>query len=142
MDPYERSCLQLLSVIKRSEKKDTPNSFFYTSKTHSTLEEKKFIPLYAEHLHFLIKRAGWLVTKIYEHYTFQQAKFKRKFVIINQKSRQKASTSVQRDFFKLLNNSNFGMDCRNDIDNCILEPLYDDINEISYIKKITTVEPP
>ena len=39
----------------------------------------------------------------------------------------------------MLNNSNFGIDCRNNIDNCILEPLFDDFEEISYIKKFTTV---
>ena len=38
---------------------------------------------------------------------------------MNQKSRQKATSSVERDFFKLLNNSNFGNDCRNTIDNSI-----------------------
>ena len=139
MNPYKRFCLQLLSVIIRNEEKDTANSFSYSSKTCSTLEEKKFIPLYGEHLHFLIKQADWLVTKIYKYYTFEQAKFKKKFVITNQKSRQKASTSIERDFFKLLNNSNLGIDCRNNIDNCILELLNDDINEISYIKKFTSI---
>ena len=58
---------------------------------------------------------------------------------MNQKSRQKAKSSVERDFFKLLNNSHFGIDCRNNIDNCILEPLYNDFTEISYIKKFTTI---
>ena len=58
---------------------------------------------------------------------------------MNQKLRQKATSSVERDFFRPLNNSNFGIDCRNNIDNCILEPLYDDLNEISYIKKFTTI---
>ena len=48
-------------------------------------------------------------------------------------------SSVERDFSKLLNNSNFGIDCRNNIDNFILEPLQDDLNEISYIKKLTTI---
>ena len=38
---------------------------------------------------------------------------------MNQKSRQKATSSVARDFFKLISNSNFGIDCRNNIDNCI-----------------------
>ena len=58
---------------------------------------------------------------------------------MNQKSRQKVFTPVERDFFKLLNNSNLGTDCRNNIDSCILESLYDDINEISYIKKFTSI---
>ena len=54
---------------------------------------------------------------------------------MNQKSSQKVTSSLERYFLKLLKNSNFGIDCRNNIDNCILEPLYDDFTEISYIKK-------
>ena len=44
-----------------------------------------------------------------------------------------------KDFFKPLNNSNFGIDCRNNIDNCILEPIYDNLGEIFYIKRFTTI---
>ena len=40
---------------------------------------------------------------------------------------------------KLLNNSNFWINLNSNIDNCILEPLYNDLNEISYIKKFTTI---
>ena len=69
IDPFERSTLQLMSVIVRDEEKDKINSFAYNSGTHSTLKEKKFISLYAEDLHFLITRSGWLVTHIYAHYT-------------------------------------------------------------------------
>ena len=101
---YERSSLQLMSVLQKNDEKDKINTFHYTSKTHSTMEEKKvFSPFIS-----LIKRAGWLVTKIYEHYTFEQSKFKKEFVIMNQKSKQKSSTSAEKDFFKLPNNSNFG----------------------------------
>ena len=123
MEPYERSTLQLMSIMRKGEDKNKINSFPHTSKTHSTLKEKKLIPLYAEDLHFLVTRAGWLVTHIYEHYTFEQSKSKKDFVVMNQKSRQKATSSVERDFFKLLNNSNFGIDCRNNIHNSILSSL-------------------
>ena len=58
---------------------------------------------------------------------------------MNQKARQKVTSPVKRDFYKLLNNSNFGIDCRNNIDNCVLEPLYDEIGEILYIKKFCTI---
>ena len=139
MEPYERSYLQPLSIMVRDEGKDKINSFPYNSKTLSTLKEKKYIALYAEDLHFLITRAGWYITHIYEHFTFSKSKVKKDFVIMNQKSRQKATSSVEKDFFKLLNNSNFGIDCRNNIDSCYLEPLYDDFSEISYIKKFTTI---
>ena len=58
MEPLERSAHELVSILVVDEEKDKIKSFSYTSKTDSTLVEKNFIPLYAEHLHFLIKRAG------------------------------------------------------------------------------------
>ena len=139
MEPYVQSTLQLMNIVVRDEEKDKIISFPYTSKTHFTLKEKKIIPLYAEDLHFLITRAGWLVTHIYERYTYEQSKFKKDFIVTNQKAKQKAISSVEKDFYKLLNNSNFGIDCRNNIDNCILEALYDEFTEISYIEKFTKI---
>ena len=58
---------------------------------------------------------------------------------MDQKSRQKATSSVQKDFYRLLNNSNFGINCRKNIDNCYLEPLYDDFSGMSYIKNFTAI---
>ena len=52
---------------------------------------------------------------------------------------QKATLSVEKDFYKLLNNSNFEINHRNNIDSCILELLYDDFSEVSHIKKLTTI---
>ena len=40
---------------------------------------KKIQPMYLEQLCFAINRAGWSVTKIYSHYTFEQECFKKKF---------------------------------------------------------------
>ena len=94
MDPYERSALQLMNIILRNEEKNTLNSFPYNSKTHSTRKRKNFIPLYAEHFHFLLTRVGWLVTYIIAHFTFEQSKFKKDFVVMNQKARQAATSSV------------------------------------------------
>ena len=102
------------------------------------MKDKKYDPVYAEDLHFLINHAGWLVTHIYEHYTFEQSKFK-KDLVMHQKSRQKATSCVERDFSKLLHNRNFGIACKNNIDNCILKSLGDGFTEISYIKKFTTI---
>ena len=36
---------------------------------------------------------------------------------MNQKSQQKMKT-VEKDFYKLLDNANLGYDCRNNLDNC------------------------
>ena len=56
--------------------------------------EKRFIPLYPEHLNLEIKRAGWLVTKIYSHLTFEQEIFKKDFILRNQRSRQGATNFI------------------------------------------------
>ena len=58
---------------------------------------------------------------------------------MNQNSRKIAKTKVEKDFYKLLNNSNFGNDCRNNIGNCKVELMFDGLDEISYIKKFTNI---
>ena len=45
----------------------------------------------------------------------------------------------EKDFYKLLNNSNFGNDCRSNMGNCKMELLYDGLEEISYIKNFTNI---
>ena len=52
---------------------------------------------------------------------------------MNQKSRQESKNSVEKDFYKLMNNSIFGYDCRNNIDNCKFVPIFDEYNEITFI---------
>ena len=95
--------------------------------------------MYAQDLYFLTTRAGWKVTKIYEHYTFKQDTFKKDFVVMNQNARKTAKSKVEKGFYKLLNNSNFGNDCRNNIGNCNLELIYNGSEELAYIKKFTDV---
>ena len=58
---------------------------------------------------------------------------------MNKKSQQRAKNSVEKDFYKLLNNSNFGDDCRNNIDNSFFEPLSAELEEISYLRKYRSV---
>ena len=71
-----------------------------------------FQPMYLEQIVFAAVRAGWKVTNIYLQYTFEQERFKRDFILMNHKSRQNAKNSVGKYFYKLMNNSNFGYDCR------------------------------
>ena len=54
---------------------------------------------------------------------------------MNQKSRQNAKNTIERDFFKLMNNENFGFNCRNTANNAKFELIIDEINKITYIKK-------
>ena len=62
------------------------------------MDKKDFIPLYAKYIHFLMKRRGWLVTRIYAHFTFEQSMFKKEFMIMNQISRQNAKNNVEKYF--------------------------------------------
>ena len=99
------------------------------------MQKRIYISLYTEHLHILIKWCSWTVTKLYSLHTFEQRKFEKDFVFMNQESRQKLKAKVEKDFNKLLNNANFGYDCRNNADNCFFSPVFDEIEEIYYVKK-------
>ena len=92
---------------RKKNKEDQLFSLPFNSKTHSTLKNKIFIPLYAEDLYFLTTRAGWKVTKVYNHYTYKQDTFKKDFVVMNQNNRKNTKTKAEKYFYKLLNNSNF-----------------------------------
>ena len=89
--------------------------------------------MYLEHLAFVIKRAGWKVTKIDDHLPFEQKRFKKKFILMNQKSRQESKNNIDKDFYKLMKNSNFSYDCQNNLDNCKFVPIFDEFKEICYI---------
>ena len=133
MEANERSLFQLLELFSKDGNK--PRSYRCTPKSHATLLPKTCIPLYLEDLRFLIKRAGWKVTKLYSHFTFEQDTFKKEFVLMNQRSRQNAKNDIEKNFYKLMNNANFGFDCRNNADNLKFDPLIDEINEITHIKR-------
>ena len=139
ISPHERSTSQIMSRAHKKKDKDEISALPFNSKAHATLRTIIFVTIYAEDLYFLTTRAGWKVTKIYDHCTFKQARFKRDFVVMNQNARKVAKTKVEKDFYKLLNNSNFGNDCRKNIGNCKLELMIDGLDEISYIKKCTNI---
>ena len=91
--------------------------------------------MYLEQLCFAINRAGWSVTKIYSRNTFKQECFKKNFILMNQHSRKNAKNSNEKDFYKLMNNSNFGYDCCNNLDNCQFVSISDKLQEITYFKR-------
>ena len=130
---HERPTYQILEQYKENSG-GTPKSYRVTKKAHATLLKKRYQPLYLEHLSFLIKRVGWKVTKVYSRITFEQERFKRKFILKNQLARQNAKNAIEKDFYKLMNNANFGYDCRNNLDNCQFIPIFDELRE-TYLKK-------
>ena len=91
--------------------------------------------MYLEDLLFCIKRVGWKVIKTHSHLTFEQKRFKQKFIVMNQKSRQQSKNNVKKGFYKLMNNPNFGYDCRNNLDNCKFVPILDEYKKLTYIHR-------
>ena len=134
LEANQRSVYQLLDLFSKTAD-DKLKLYYYTAKSHAILFPKKFIALYLEDLKFLLTRCCWKVTKIYSHYAFEQSRFKRNFVLMNERSRQNAKNAIEKDFLKLMNNDNFGYDCRNNVTNAKFEPIIDEINEVKYIKK-------
>ena len=55
---------------------------------------------------------------------------------MNQKSRQLSKNNIEKDFYKSMNNSNFGYDCRNNLDdNCEFVSIFNQLKEIAYINR-------
>ena len=77
IDPCERSVYQLLEQYIEGAN-NNPLVYWATAKAHATMLQKRFFPMYLEHLAFLIKRAGWKVTKIDAYLTFEQKCFLKK----------------------------------------------------------------
>ena len=91
--------------------------------------------MYLEQLCLAINIAHWSVTKIYSHYTFEQECSIKKFHLMNQRSRQNVKNSIETDLYKLMNNSIFGYDCCNNLDNCQFVPIFHERQEITYLKR-------
>ena len=70
LSPNKWSVCQLL-VAMRLNDKGTLNLYKTTAKTHLTMDKKFLIPLYVEHLHFLLIKCCWCISKIYAYYTFE-----------------------------------------------------------------------
>ena len=66
-------------------KNNIPKAYRSTAKAHANLFKKNRFPMYLEDFVFCIKRADWKVTKIHAHLTFEQKRFKQKFILVNQK---------------------------------------------------------
>ena len=54
---------------------------------------------------------------------------------MNQKSRQESKYSIEKDFYKLMNNLNFGYDSQNNLDNCQFVPTFDEYKEVTYVRR-------
>ena len=95
IDVSERSTYQLLELYELLDN-DKVKSYTPTKKVHATLFSKRSFRMYIEHLSIVIKRLGWKVTKIHQHITFKQQRFKKDFIIKNQVSRQGAKKQCRK----------------------------------------------
>ena len=86
-------------TIVRGE--NVPKSYRTSAKAHANLFKKNFLAMYLEDLVFCIKRARWKVIKIHSHLTFEQERFKQKFILMNQKSRQHSKIMYKKIFINL-----------------------------------------
>lgn len=79
------------------------------------------------------------MTGSYDYYTFEQSKFKKHFVIMNQVVGQNAKSSLEKEFYKLMNNSYFGYSRRNNAESCGFKPIFEKLEEISCAEKYQNV---
>ena len=97
LDADERSTYQLFDMFDTTVE-GKPKTYNCTPKSHATMFPKKFIPLYLEDLRFLIKRAGWRMTKLYSHFEFEQDAFKKEFVLMIRHRDRMSKTTSSRIF--------------------------------------------
>ena len=86
----------------------------------------------------MTERAGWKVTKVHAHNSFEQEPFRKDYILGNLHARQEAvarGDDVQVNFWKLLNNSNFGFDCRDNSQNKSLHLIHEEDGEIEFLTK-------
>ena len=58
---------------------------------------------------------------------------------MNQVSRQNTKVDVEKDFFKLMVNPNYGHNCRNNVDNCYFSRIYDELEELMHAKRYQNI---
>lgn len=83
----------------RMGKKKIFLKFKATKKANTTLSPKKRFPMYIDQIHFLTKRAEWVVTNRYSFYTFEQEHFKKEYILGNKKARQEAVARGDEEIF-------------------------------------------
>ena len=95
---------QFISYFEQysTTEKGKPRSYRAPKKAHATMFKNRFQPTYLEQFFFAVVSAGWKIRKIYTHYTFEQERFKKHFILMNQMSRQNAKNSVEKGFCKLM----------------------------------------
>ena len=84
--------------------------------------------MYTDQIHFLTEKSGRKFTEVHLYYTSEHELFKKEYIFGDQRARQESvarSDHVQANFWKLVNNANFGFDCREKSQNKYLHLIYD-----------------
>ena len=134
LDLSKPSVYQLIELYSETDK-GVPRSCHPTPKAHATLFFKKspsFVFRTSKNINWQSRmESNKTVRTLY----VRARKVQKDFILKNQRSRQTAKNSIEKIFYKLLNNSNFGYYCRNNLDNCTFVPIFDELNEVIYPKK-------
>ena len=112
----------------RTSKRDNILNYKANEKTYTTICPKKRFPMYTDQIHFLTEKSGRKFTEVHLYYTSEHELFKKEYIFGDQRARQESvarSDHVQANFWKLVNNANFGFDCREKSQNKYLHLIYD-----------------
>ena len=75
---------------------------------------------------------------MHNYYTFEQEPFKKEYILGNQRARQEVvarGDDVQANFWKLVNNADFGFDCRGNSQNNSLHLIYHKEAQVDFLGK-------
>ena len=123
LDLSERSVFQLLGTTITNKENDGILTYTFTKKTYSTMMNKVYIHLYSKQIRFLVKELAGLWQK------------RILTIFLNRKDLKKVFKLWTKNLDNKQNNSIFGYDCQNSIENCYFESLSDGLEETLYLKK-------
>ena len=84
LDANEQSAFQICEQYSETDS-NNPKWYKCTKRSEATLLPKNYIPLYVEHLKFLIVKCSWKVTKIHRQFKIEQERFRKDFILMNKK---------------------------------------------------------
>ena len=103
---------QMLSPHSRQLKENLQLKFKPCSKLVPNLQDKEKYVVHYRNLKYYIAQ-GMVVTKIHRVIQFSQAPWLRPYIDFNTDQRKKATNEVDKNLYKLMNNSIYGKSCEN-----------------------------